>query len=53
MIFPRLFKTHKWVTKNDTCPLISKLDSRDLITVTEDEVKNSIKTLAKLDTLVI
>lgn len=46
-------KTHKWVTKNETCLLISNLESCDLITVTDDEVKNSIKTLAKLDTLVI
>lgn len=45
-------KRHKWVTKNDTCPLTSNLESCERITVTEDEVKNSVKMLSKLDTLV-
>ena len=47
------FKKHKWVTKNDSCPLISNLEECQPITVTEDEVKNSIRTLSKLDTLIL
>lgn len=45
-------KTHKWVTKNDTTHLITNLENRKPITVTEDEVKNSITSMKKLDTLV-
>ncbi|CAF0740912.1 unnamed protein product [Brachionus calyciflorus] len=46
-------KNHKWVTKNDTCLLISNLEESQPITVTDDEVKNSIRTLSKLDTLIL
>jgi hypothetical protein len=45
-------KTHKWVTKNDSEPLVTNLENRKPITVTEDEVKNSITSMKKLDTLV-
>ncbi len=45
-------KTHKWITKNDTVPLITNLENRKPITVTDDEVKNSITSMKKLDTLV-
>jgi hypothetical protein len=42
---------HDWITKNNSCPLITHLEKE--ITVTEDEVNNSVKMLYKLDTLVI
>ena len=41
------------MSKNGICPLNTKVDEVKPITVTEDEVKNSIKQIAKLNTLVI
>ncbi|RMZ93141.1 calcium calmodulin-dependent kinase kinase 1, partial [Brachionus plicatilis] len=46
-------KNHKWVNRNGTIPLLSDLETSQPITVTEDEVKNSIRTLSKLDTLIL
>ncbi len=43
-------KEHEWVTRGATRPLLT--DPRPPVTVTEDEVKNSITSLYKLDTLV-
>lgn len=40
------------MTKNNTCPLISNLENSKPITVTDDEVKNSITSFSKLNTLV-
>ncbi len=43
-------KEHAWVSRGNTRPLLT--DPRPPVTVTEDEVKNSITSLYKLDTLV-
>ena len=40
------------MTKNDTISLMSNLESRKPITVTDDEVKNSVTSMRKLDTLI-
>lgn len=50
-----ILKKHKWVVthpiRNENCPLTSNSEFKP-ITVTEDEVKNSVVSLSKLDTLV-
>ncbi len=43
-------KNHSWVTDNNLYPLIT--DLKPPITVTDDEVKNSITSLYRLETLV-
>ncbi|XP_065663608.1 calcium/calmodulin-dependent protein kinase kinase 2 isoform X2 [Hydra vulgaris] len=46
-------KTHPWVTEGDTSPLPSTLDHCSVIEVTDDEVRNSIKVISKLSSLVL
>lgn len=45
-------QSHEWITQNKKYPLLTNLEISKPITVTEDECKNSIKSLYKLDTLV-
>lgn len=46
-------KTHPWVTKNGTVALPSEADNCRLIEITEEDIKNVIKSIPKLDTLIL
>lgn len=43
---------HPWVTRYGTCPMPQEGDNCVLVTITEEEVYNSVKVIPKLETLV-
>jgi hypothetical protein len=48
----RHFQEHPWVTKNGRYPLMSTEENCTLVTVTEEEVDNSVTSVPKIETLV-
>lgn len=49
----RDLRAHEWVTRHDAVPLPSfELNCSELIEVTEEEVKNCVRKVPKIETLV-
>lgn len=48
-----LFQTHNWVTQNGTAPLPSEEENCVLVEVSEEEVLQVVKSIPKLDTLIL
>ena len=46
-------KTHSWVTGHGLYPMLKQESNCCLIEVTDDEVENSVKSIPKLDTLIL
>uniref|UniRef100_A0AC34RF06 Protein kinase domain-containing protein n=1 Tax=Panagrolaimus sp. JU765 TaxID=591449 RepID=A0AC34RF06_9BILA len=46
-------KNHEWVTKNNTQPMPNEQENCHLVTVTEEEIENSVKVFFRLDTLIL
>ena len=47
-------KTHHWITKNNTSPMLDTSQNcpNGLIEINEEDIQNSIRTIPKLETLV-
>ena len=47
-------KLNSWVTKNGSVPMLETLDNcpNGIIEINDDDIKNSIRTIPKLETLV-
>ncbi len=43
-------KSHSWVTRNGTAPLPAEDENCQLVTVTEEEIKNSVRVIPRLGT---
>lgn len=41
-------KVHPWVTRKGSCPMLTEEENCHLVTVTEEEVKNSLKVVPRL-----
>ncbi|XP_074153879.1 calcium/calmodulin-dependent protein kinase kinase 1 [Sminthopsis crassicaudata] len=52
IVIPEI-KGHPWVTKNGTCPLPSEEEHCSIVEVTEEEVKNSVKLVPRLPTVIL
>lgn len=46
-------KVHDWVTRNGTAPLPSEEENCQLVEVSEEEVQQVVKSIPKLDTLIL
>uniref|UniRef100_A0AC34F6H6 Protein kinase domain-containing protein n=1 Tax=Panagrolaimus sp. ES5 TaxID=591445 RepID=A0AC34F6H6_9BILA len=46
-------KAHPWVTKDGTQVMASEKENCHLVTVTEEEIENSVKVFCRLDTLIL
>ncbi|KAI6241491.1 Protein kinase domain-containing protein [Aphelenchoides fujianensis] len=46
-------KQDRWITKNGTNPMPSEEENCHLVTVTEEEIKNSVRIIPRLDTLIL
>lgn len=46
-------KIHPWVTRNGTCPMPSESENCVFVEVTEEEIDNCVRTIPKLDTLIL
>ena len=46
-------KSHSWVTGHGLYPMMKMENNCCLIEVTDDEVENSVKSIPKLDTLIL
>lgn len=46
-------KVHPWVTQNGTFPMPSEGDNCVFVEVTEEEIDNCVRTIPKLDTLIL
>uniref|UniRef100_A0A7E4W847 calcium/calmodulin-dependent protein kinase n=2 Tax=Panagrellus redivivus TaxID=6233 RepID=A0A7E4W847_PANRE len=46
-------KTHPWITRNGTVPMLSEQENCHLVTVTEEEIQNSVRVFCRLDTLIL
>ncbi|XP_031813183.1 calcium/calmodulin-dependent protein kinase kinase 1 [Sarcophilus harrisii] len=52
IVIPEI-KVHPWVTKNGACPLPSEEEHCSMVEVTEEEVKNSVKLVPRLPTVIL
>lgn len=48
-----LFQSHPWVTKDGTQFMPNEQENCHLVTVTEEEIENSVKVFCRLDTLIL
>lgn len=46
-------KVHPWVTRNGSCPMPSESENCVFVEVTEEEIDNCVRTIPKLDTLIL
>uniref|UniRef100_A0A0K0G023 calcium/calmodulin-dependent protein kinase n=1 Tax=Strongyloides venezuelensis TaxID=75913 RepID=A0A0K0G023_STRVS len=46
-------KNHSWVTKDNKYPMLSEEENCHLVTVTEEEIKNCVRIIPRLDTLIL
>jgi len=46
-------KLHPWVTRHGTSPLATERENCQLVTVTEEDIMNSVKVVPRLDTLIL
>jgi len=46
-------KNHDWVTKNGTNPMPGEQENCHLVTVTQEEIDNSVRVFFRLDTLIL
>ncbi|KAH7731769.1 CKK-1 protein [Aphelenchoides avenae] len=46
-------KKHRWVTKDGTLPMPTEEENCHLVVVTEEEIKNSVRVIPRLDTLIL
>ncbi|VDK76412.1 unnamed protein product [Litomosoides sigmodontis] len=46
-------KSHEWITQNGRYPMPSEAENCELITVTNEEIENCIRTIPHLDTLIL
>uniref|UniRef100_A0A0N5CG47 calcium/calmodulin-dependent protein kinase n=1 Tax=Strongyloides papillosus TaxID=174720 RepID=A0A0N5CG47_STREA len=46
-------KNHPWVTKDNKYPMLSEEENCHLVTVTEEEIKNCVRIIPRLDTLIL
>uniref|UniRef100_A0A0N4U1M8 calcium/calmodulin-dependent protein kinase n=1 Tax=Dracunculus medinensis TaxID=318479 RepID=A0A0N4U1M8_DRAME len=46
-------KEHKWVSMNGKLPMPSESENCQLITVTDEEIQNSLRVIPRLDTLIL
>lgn len=47
------FQNNRWVTKNGLHPLPSEEENCHLVTVTEEDIENSVRVIPRLDTLIL
>lgn len=48
-----LFQSDRWVTKGGLFPMPSEEENCHLVTVTEEEIENSVRVIPRLDTLIL
>ena len=48
-----IFQIHPWVTRHGMYPMMDQNSNCSLIEVTEDEVENCVRSVPKLDTLIL
>ncbi|CAN7937678.1 unnamed protein product, partial [Ixodes hexagonus] len=46
-------KAHPWITQGATCPMPSEEENCVFVEVTEEEIDNCVRTIPKLDTLIL
>lgn len=46
-------KEHDWITRNGRYPMPSEAENCELITVTDEEIENCVRTVPHLDTLIL
>uniref|UniRef100_A0A0N4ZH04 calcium/calmodulin-dependent protein kinase n=1 Tax=Parastrongyloides trichosuri TaxID=131310 RepID=A0A0N4ZH04_PARTI len=46
-------KMHPWVTKDGLYPMLTEEENCHLVTVTEEEIKNCVRIIPRLDTLIL
>uniref|UniRef100_A0A915Q899 Protein kinase domain-containing protein n=1 Tax=Setaria digitata TaxID=48799 RepID=A0A915Q899_9BILA len=47
------FEEHEWITRNGRYPMPSETENCELITVTNEEIQNCVRTIPHLDTLIL
>lgn len=47
-----VLQLHSWVTRDGTCPLPTEEENCELVVLTDEDIKNVVKHVPKLDTLV-